>query len=114
MEEKRINKCLKSYIVAKKYYNNDMDKSFEYFKECIKILNEIKDNKIKIKDDLIPIINETETECVKYISKTIKINIDKPLINKTHETRNELFEIIETGNINKFVEIRNKAFNYSI
>ena len=107
MDEKRINKCLKSYIVAKKYYNNDMDKSFEYFKECIKILNEIKDNKIKIKDDLIPIINETETECVKYISKTIKINIDKPLINKTHETRNELFEIIETGSIERI-----KKYNY--
>ena len=37
MDEKRINKCLKSYIVAKKYYNNDMDKSFEYFK--VNLLN---------------------------------------------------------------------------
>jgi len=107
MDEKRINKCLKSYMVAKKYYDNDMDKSFEYFKECMKILNEIKDNKVKIKDELIPIINETETECVKYISKTIKINIEKPLIKKPHGTNSELFEIIQTGNIERI-----KKYNY--
>ena len=37
MEEKRINKCLKSYLIAKKYYDTDIDKSYDYFKQCIKI-----------------------------------------------------------------------------
>jgi ankyrin repeat protein len=109
MEEKRINKCLKSYLIAKKYYNLDIDKSFEYFKQCIRILNEIKDNKITINDDLALIINETETECSKYLTNTIKTTIEKPLIvniNKV-QNNNELFEIIEMGNIDKI-----KNFNY--
>ena len=73
MEEKRINKCLKSYLIAKKYYNSDTDKSFEYFKQCIKILNEMKENNIKVDDQLASIIEETETECSKYLTNSIEI-----------------------------------------
>ena len=111
MEEKRINKCLKSYLIAKKYYETDVDKSFEYFKQCIRILNEIKENNIKINDDLALIINETETECSKYLTNTIKTTIDIPLILNTKkiQNNNELFEIIETGNIDKI-----KKYNLSI
>jgi len=77
MEEKRINKCLKSYLIAKKYYDTDTNKSFEYFKQCIKILNEIKENNIKVDDSLALIIDETETECSKYLTSTIKKSIDQ-------------------------------------
>jgi ankyrin repeat protein len=102
MEEKRINKCLKSYLIAKKYYDSDVDKSFEYFKQCIRILNELKENKININNDLASIINETETECSKYLSNTINRTIDLPLIRNINiQNDNELFEIIETGNIDR-------------
>lgn len=108
MEEKRINKCLKSYLIAKKYYDTDIDKSFEYFKQCIKILNEIKDNNIKINDNIASIINETETECSRYFTNTINKTIDNPLIKNINiQNNNELFEIIETGNINEI-----KKYNY--
>lgn len=117
MDEKRINKCLKSYLTAKKYYESDIDKSFEYFKQCIRILNEIKDNKIKIKDDLASIIDETETECSKYLTNTIKETIEKPFLKTINlQNNNELFEIIETGDINQlkkynFGEIKFNIFN---
>jgi ankyrin repeat protein len=117
MEEKRINKCLKSYLIAKKYYDTDVDKSFEYFKQCIRILNELKEHNVNINNDLITIINETETECVKYFSNTINISIDQPLIkNNNIQNENELFEIIETGNIDRmkkysFGEIKFNIFN---
>ena len=88
MEEKRINKCLKSYLIAKKYYDTDVDKSFEYFKQCIRILNELKENNVNINNDLITIINETETECVKYLSNTINISIDRPII-KNNNIQND-------------------------
>ena len=117
MEEKRINKCLKSYLIAKKYYETDFDKSFEYFKQCIRILNELKDKKININNELASIINETETECFKYLSNTIKTTLDLPLIkNNNIQNENELFEIIETGNIDRikkysFGEIKFNIFN---
>ena len=108
MEEKRINKCLKSYLIAKKYYNSDTNKSFEYFKQCIKILNEMKEHNIKVDDKLASIIEETETECSKYLTNTIKKSIDLPIIkNNNSQQENNLFEIIETGNIDRI-----KNYNY--
>lgn len=116
MEEKRINKCLKSYLIAKKYYETDINKSFEYFKQCIRILNEVKEYNIKINDDLALIINETETECSKYLTNTIKNTIDTPLILNTKkiQNNNELFEIIETGNIDKIKKYNYGELNFNI
>lgn len=115
MEEKRINKCLKSYLIAKKYYESDIDKSFEYFKQCIKILNEIKKNNIKIDNNIALIIEETETECSKYLTNTINKTIEKPLIKNINiQNDNELFEIIETGNINKMKKFNFGELNFNI
>jgi len=115
MEEKRINKCLKSYLIAKKYYDTDTNKSFEYFKQCIKILNEIKENNIKVDDSLALIIDETETECSKYLTSTIKKSIDLPLIkNNNIQNENELYEIIETGNIDKIKKYNYGEINFNI
>ena len=106
---KRVLKCLKSYLTAKKYYSIDTDKSMEYFKQCIKILNELKEKKIKIMDNLVDIIDETETECSKYLTQAITNIIDKPIIKKlkSSNNNNELFELIEIGDICKL-----KSFNY--
>jgi hypothetical protein len=115
MEEKRINKCLKSYLIAKKYYDSDIDKSFEYFKQCIRILNEIKDNKIKVNDNLALIIDETETECSKYLTNTINTTIEIPLKKNINiQNDNELFEIIETGNIDKMKKYNFGELNFNI
>ena len=115
MEEKRINKCLKSYLIAKKYYNSDTDKSFEYFKQCIKILNEMKENNIKVDDQLASIIEETETECSKYLTNSIKKSIDLPIIkNNNSQQENNLFEIIETGNIDKIKKYNYGELNFNI
>ena len=46
MESTKLKKCLKSYLTAKKYYESDIDKSYDYFKQCVKILNDLKDNYI--------------------------------------------------------------------
>ncbi len=106
---KKVLKCLKSYLTAKKYYESDIDKSLEYFKQCIKILNELKEANIKITDNLIGIIDETETECSKYITQAITTTIDKPSIKKfkSPDADNELFELIEMGDIHKL-----KSYEY--
>jgi hypothetical protein len=106
---KIVLKCLKSYLTAKKYYDTDTDKSIEYFKQCIKILNDLKKNNVKIMDNLVNIIDETETECSKYLTQAITLTIDKPIIKKikSSDADNELFELIEIGDIHKL-----KSFNY--
>ena len=107
----KIKKYLKSYLAAKKYNITDNDKSIAYFKQCIKILNDIKDDNIHIDNNIIDIFNETEIECNKKITDNIELVIDTPIKIKCIQTinreENELFEIIETGNINKL-----KEYNY--
>ena len=102
IDNKKVQKCLKSYLTGKKYYNTDLDKSFEYFKQCITLLGDIKSKNID-NLELNSIIEETETECSKYLTMAIETTIEQPIIK--HETNNnnnkELFEIIETGTIER-------------
>ncbi len=112
--DNKIKKYLKSYLTAKKYYDTDIDKSYEYFKQCVKILDDIK--KLPIQENFVEILDETETECGKYITNTIQQIIEKPTennkeINKKEE--NELFQIIETGNIDKLKEYKYGEFKIS-
>ena len=109
MEERKVAKCFKSYLTAKKYYDTDLDKSFEYFKQCIAILTDIKDNKIKIDSKFAEVIEETETECSKYLTKAIEMTIDKPFTQKIvlQDSDKELFKIIEEG---RFKDL--KKYNY--
>ena len=111
MENKnKINKCLKSYLIGKKYFNVDEDKSFEYFKQCIYLLNDIKENKIELNNEIINIIDETETECSKYLTQAIETTIEKPLYkcinNKSHEDTDIMFNLIETGNLEQLKKYR--------
>lgn len=122
---KKVLKCLKSYLTAKKYYESDVEKSFDYFKQCIKILNDLKDNNIKITDNLVNIMDETETECSKYLTIAIKNTLDKPSIkkiksisnthpNSSNNPNNTLFELIETGDINSFKNYKYGEIDFSI
>jgi ankyrin repeat protein len=112
-EKTQLRKCLKSYLTAKKYYDTDIDKSFEYFKQCKKILDDLKKNNIK-NDNFDNIIDETETECNKYITLTIESTIEKPIIKTKCSENNELFEIIETGNIEKLKKYKYGEINFNI
>ena len=117
MEDLRIKKCLKSYLTAKKYYETDIDKSFEYFKQCIHILNDLKDKNIPIKEDLVNIIDETETECSKYLTNTIEKTMDRAMNrydNQANKTSNDLFELIETGKFDKLKEYKFGEINFNI
>jgi hypothetical protein len=50
--DSKIKKCLKSYLTGKKYYNSDIDKSYQYFKQCAIILNDLKKDNL-VNDELI-------------------------------------------------------------
>jgi hypothetical protein len=116
---KKILKCLKSYLVAKKYYESDVEKSYDYFKQCNKILNDLKNNNIKITDNLVNIIEETETECSKYLTIAITNTLEKPFIKKINPTTNTdfdntLFELIEIGDIKSFKNYKYGHIDFSI
>ena len=118
MENKnKINKCLKSYLIGKKYFNIDDDKSFEYFKQCIYLLNDIKENKVELNNEIINIIDETETECSKYLTQSIQTTIEKPLYNtinnQSQEHIDEIFNLIETGNLEQLKKYTFGEINFN-
>lgn len=115
-KQKKIIKCLKSYLTAKKYHDTDEEKAFSYFKQCINLLNDIKNDNIELKDDLVNIMDETETECSKYLTKTIQTTIEKPYSKKidTFESKSELFNIIETGSIERLKEYKYGEIDFNI
>ena len=49
----QIKKCLKSYLMGKKYMDTDKDKSFEYFKQTLKYLGTLKNRDVPYKDILL-------------------------------------------------------------
>ena len=113
--DSKIKKCLKSYWTGKKYYNSDIDKSYQYFKQCAIILNDLKKNNL-VNDDLIDILNETEVECNKYISDVLCLSIEQPLYkcDKTHDCNDKLFNIIETGDNNYLNNLKYGELNFKI
>lgn len=115
-EQLIIKKCLKSYLTGKKYYETDIDKSYEYFKQCIRILNDMKEKNISFNDNFTNIIEETETECSKFIFISIEKTIEKPLIKTVFPSTDnkKLFEIIETGNIQKLKEYSYNSIDFNI
>ena len=105
-EQNKIIKCLKSYLTGKKYVDNDDEKSLLYFKQCISLLNDIK-GRYKLEENILSVIDETETECSKMLSKAIEKNIEKPIIfNPNNDGDSELFDIVDTGDINKLKKFK--------
>jgi hypothetical protein len=106
-ENKDIIKCLKSFLTGKKYVDTDDEKAYEYFKQCIFLLNNI-----KIPDKFINIMDETETECSKYLSESISKTIEKP--NNKKNNIAEIFNIIDTGDVDKLKKYNYGELNYKI
>lgn len=103
----KIKKCLKSYLTGKKYFDTDKNKAFEYFKQSLRYLSEIK-NVSKYKD----LIQETETECNKFITLTVEHTIEN---DTTKEDSNiNLFEIIETGDLHSLKKIKSQQLNFKL
>ena len=105
--ENDIKKCLKSYLTGKKYIDTNKELAFEYFKQSLKYLGNIKDRDSIYKD----ILNETETECNKFISLTVEQTIEKP--KKKIENIN-LFDIIEKGEVKQLKNIKPYELDFNI
>jgi len=98
-DNKKISKYFKAYLSGKKYYEIDKKKSLDYFKLCLEISKDIK--QINKYND---IIDNTETECNKYLA--IENNIKEEEIN--------LFELIEMGDCQILEKCKYGSLNLNI
>ena len=114
-----IKKCLKSFLMGKKLMETDKNKSFEYFKQSLRYIKTIKkDNSNKDKDnsnkdkDIFNILEETETECNKYINLTVEKTIEREPNNIIEDIK--LFEMIEKGDISLLKKIKSYNLNFNV
>jgi hypothetical protein len=112
-EEKNIIKSLKSYLLGKKLSETNKDKSYEYFKQCIKLINSIRDKNLKIDDKYTELLEETEIECSKLLSKNICDTIDENNI-IFNNNEDEIFSIIETSDIHKLKKMDHQTLNLEV
>lgn len=115
--ENNINELLKKYYKnykeGKKNYKIDNQKSFEYFKENIdilKILKEKHSDKIKKHEKLL---NETESECHKYISLTIESTIESEYKQDKNINITDLLNELEKGDLNLIKSAKYGEINFN-
>jgi len=95
--KKILKKSIKNYIKGKK------DNSIELLKQSLKSLNDLKNiNKF---DEYNILINQTETECNKYL---------KSSINKKNNSNKNIFDIICSGNIKDLNKLKINQIDFNI
>ena len=116
MEKDDINvllkRTIKNLINGKKKYNQEnKKKALEYFKQSLDLLSEIKNNHDLIKHKKI--LDETETECNKYLILTIESSIVNNDIKKNSSTIKLLYNNLETGNITEIKKYKCGEINFT-
>ena len=118
--EKKIIKCLKSYLAGKKHMTDNKSLAYDYFKQCIRILNYLRENNITIVDKYLDVIDDTETECAKLLTLSIEDTIEQPFVK--NETNNiisvikpeELFNMIQIGNIDPLKKLNYNDVDFNV
>lgn len=107
-EDLNIKKGFKSYLLGKKLSNTNSKKSFLYFKQSLKYLKKCKNDKYK------DIVQETQTECDKFLQNSIVTNFIEN--NTVEEKKVKIFSLIAKGKLNElkkynFGEINMNEYN---
>lgn len=108
-----LKKYYKNYTDGKKMYKTNKEKSFDHFKESLeilKILRENYSNKIKKHEKLL---EESETECHKYISLTIESTIESEFVKNTTININELATELEKGELSLIKTAKYGEINFT-
>ena len=108
-EKEKIIKCLKSYLTAKKYYESDINKSIEYFQQSIRLTKNISNIE---NTNIMELLDQTESECSKYISLSLNLLFD--LSYNNYNNMINLFKIIETGDINIMKTLNYNELNFKV
>ena len=92
MENEDIKKCLKSYLMGKKYIDIDKNKAFEYFKQSLKYLSNIKNKDVKVPQ---PVTYATE-DFTRGLSRFISNRYNKLPAPSISNAFTKLWEVLET------------------
>jgi ankyrin repeat protein len=113
-----LKRTIKNFINGKKKYNEEnKKKAYEYFKQSLDLLSEIKNN---YNDKIIKhkkLLNDTETECNKYLILTIESSINnKNFINNKESNTliiNSLYNNLQIGNIDEIMQFKCKEIDFT-
>jgi len=107
-----LEKYYKKHVEGKKTYLIDKNKSFNYFKESLDILKVLKENhsnKIKKHKKLL---EDSESECHKYISLTLESTLDSETIKDKSINITELILELEKGELNLIKSAKYGEINF--
>ena len=106
-----LKKYYKSYTEGKKIYNKNKEESYNCFKESLEILKELrtshKINKHK------KILEESESECYKYMNLTIESTIESENKPKTKINTNDVLVELEKGELNLIKSAKLGEINFN-
>ena len=108
---KDVKKGLKSYLAGKKLFDSDKKKSYKYFQQSLKYLTKCKEDK-NVQNKYKKILEETETECYKYLNSTID-TIDYTPSSAT-EVEPDIFNLIQEGDINKIFCLKDNDVDFNV
>lgn len=93
MDNDKLKQFYKKYLLGKKYFQVDKEKAYEYFKESLIMLEDLKKNKIDEK------IIKTELECKKYLTESLEYTLETETCTNLKKEINydELLISIEKG-----------------
>lgn len=116
-ENSETNKLLKNYFKIynngkKNLISNNKELAFEYFKESLDLLSELKNNHLNKITKHIKLLDETETKTNKYITLTIESSIETENNKENNFDTNVLYKNLQIGNLDIFKEIKYKQINF--
>ena len=108
--EKKIKKCIKSYLCGKKYINQDNKLALDYLKQSSKLLQDIRMNKEMGEFELL--IDDTENECNSLITSTLLTTINQNTPIYSQSTNLDIFTIIDRGDYNELVKMKYNEYDF--
>jgi hypothetical protein len=107
-----LNKYFKIYTEGKKSLKVNKEQAFEYFRESLELLSELKKNhKDKIQKHK-SLLDQSETECHKYITLTIESSIETEFNEIDKINNSNLFKNLETGNLDLIKKAKYGQINF--
>lgn len=108
-----LKKYYKIYTEGKQTYNIDKDKAFNYFKDSLDILKDLRENHSNNIKKHEKILEESETECYKYINLTIESTLESENNKINNININDLFKELEIGNLNLIKSAKYGSINFN-
>lgn len=108
-----LKKYYKIYDLGKKTFDKNKEEAYEYIKNSLILLDEIKKININDSKKYSNILNETENESCKLLNKCLEHNIETELQYENNQIDYiKLFKSIEKGNLSEIKKYKINEINF--